>query len=144
VELWFGRRTGDGWRTTQIVPTTRRTAAERARSAAPVAPSALRLTGEHVVVATRGIDTVSVFALDRVHGTASFVAEVSCAGDHPRDLVVADGLVWVANQWSDEVVALDLAAVLAGRDTAPVHRVQVPRPACVVLPGTAPRSAHER
>jgi 6-phosphogluconolactonase (cycloisomerase 2 family) len=88
------------------------------------------------------IDTVSVFALDGERSTATFVAEVSCGGHHPRDLVVTDGLLWVADQWSDEVVALGLAAPTAGRDDVPLVRLAVPRPACLVLPhdGTTARS----
>jgi 6-phosphogluconolactonase len=133
VELWVGRRTQDGWVRTQVLPTTSRSPAERAASAAPALPSGLRLVGDQVVVATRGTDTVSVFALDRDRSAGSFVGEVSCRGQHPRDVVVADGRVWVANQESDEVVVLDLAAVAAGREEEPVVRLAVPRPACVVL-----------
>lgn len=133
AELRLGRRTGDGWRWTQTVPTTTRTAAAQAGSDAIPMPSALRVAGDEVVVATRGTDTVSVFRLDPVQSTVTFVAEVSCGGHHPRDVVVADGLVWVANQWSDEVVVLSLTAVVSG-ELEIVHRSPVPRPACVVLP----------
>ena len=43
-------------------------------------------------------------------------------------------LAWVANQWSDEVVVLDLGRAVPERDDAAVVlRVPVPRPACVVL-----------
>jgi 6-phosphogluconolactonase len=132
-ELWLGRRDDGGWQHTQTLPTTRRTAEERARSSAPALPSALRVVGDQVVVATRGIDTVSVLALDRERSTVSFVAEVSCLGHHPRDLVVADGLVWIANQWSDELVVLDLSAVAAGHEGTSVHRSPTVRPACIVL-----------
>jgi len=76
---------------------------------------------------------VSVLALDRERSTVTFVAEVSCLGHHPRDLVVADGLVWIANQWSDELVVLDLSAVAAGHEGTSVHRSPTVRPACIVL-----------
>ena len=134
VELWVGRRDAEhGWRQTQTVPTTALSAAERALATEPVLPSELRLTDDLVLVATRGVDTVSAFALDRGQSTVAFVAEVSCRGRHPRDLVVADDRVWVANQTSDEVVVLDLAAVVAGRDEPPLVTIASPRPACVVL-----------
>jgi 6-phosphogluconolactonase len=133
--LWLGRRDGDGWRPTQTVPTTARTAgptAERSGPGAPAMPSALRVAGDHVVVATRGTDTISVFTLDPVRSTVTFAAEIGCQGHHPRDLVVADGLLWVADQWSDEVVVLDLTRAVAG-EVEVVQRVPFPRPACVVL-----------
>ena len=134
LALWVARREGDGWRPTQTVATTRRSPAERARPGEPVAPSALRLDGDRVVVATRGVDTVSTFVLDRPSSTLTFVAETSCGGRHPRDLVLSGDLAWVANQWSDEVVVLDLGRAVPERDdSAVVLRVPVPRPACVVL-----------
>ena len=140
-ELHVLRRTGGGWRHTAAAPTTTRArAGERGGGAGgavhvsgPVLASELQLVGDLVVVATRGVDVLTVLALDRRAGTLATVAEVSCGGQHPRDLVVADGLAWVANQWSDEVVALDLAAVVAGREVAPVARVAVSRPARVLV-----------
>lgn len=144
VALWVGRRAADGWRQTQVVPTTTRTGSERDPGDAPVAPSALRCAGDQVVVATRGVDTLSVFALERARSTVELVAEVACGGEHPRDLVVADGLIWVANQWSDEVVVLDLDAVGAGREEAAVQRIATPQPACVVLLGTQTRTTGTR
>ncbi|WP_204911609.1 beta-propeller fold lactonase family protein [Microlunatus spumicola] len=133
AELWVGLRDEDGWRPSQTVPTTRRRATGRDGSTVPAEPSALRLAGDRVVVATRGPDTVGVFALDRGRGTVEPLGEVSCGGRHPRDLVVADGLVWVADQESDEVVVLDLEAAASGREVAPVLRFAAPRPACLVL-----------
>ncbi|HEY0240295.1 MAG TPA: beta-propeller fold lactonase family protein, partial [Friedmanniella sp.] len=132
AQLWLGRRDDAGWQATQLVPTTRATPDERARLTAVVAPSALRLVGDQVVAATRGVDTVSVFALDRAAGTVVLVAETSCGGHHPRDLVGVDGLLWLANQGSDEIVVLDLAAITSG-DDAVVLRFDFPRPACLVL-----------
>ncbi|MGI3780161.1 MAG: lactonase family protein, partial [Janthinobacterium lividum] len=132
AELWLGRRDGSDWRPTQVVPTTTRTGTEGDAPSGPPMPSALRVVGDHVVVATRGTDTVSVLGLDPVLSTATFLAEVGCGGQHPRDLVAADGLLWVADQWSDEVVVLSLTAATAG-EVEIVHRLAFPRPACVVL-----------
>ena len=136
AELWLGRRDGDGdgWRPTQTLPTTAATRPDAGRpgSGAPAMPSALRVVGDQVVVTTRGTDTVTVLRLDPTRSTATFVAEVSCGGHHPRDLVVADGLLWVADQWSDEVVVLSMAAAAAG-GVQVVQRVSFPQPACVVL-----------
>lgn len=132
AELWVGRRERDGWRQTQVVPTSTRTRDATASSETP-APSGLRVDGDRLVVATRGVDTVSVFAVDRARSTVVPVAEVSCEGRHPRDLVLTGDLLWVANQESDEVVALDLATVVPGTPATVVQRLPVPRPACVVL-----------
>lgn len=140
-ELWVGRRELGGWRPTQVIGTTRRTGDVTASDPAPgdaPAPSALRFSDDLVVVATRGPDTVSVFRLDPAESTVAFVTEVACGGRHPRDVVVADGLVWVADQESDEVVVLDLGAITAeaGRGleaAAAVLRFPTPRPACLVL-----------
>ena len=130
--LWAARRSDDGWRATGTVPTTRG-AGRREPGGPPLMPSALRRVGDLVLVATRGSDTLSVFALDPVRSTLTAVAEVGCGGRHPRDLVVAHGLVWVAEQESDAVVVLDLAAVRSGEEGAVVHRLPFPRPACLIL-----------
>ncbi len=148
-ELWLARRDGDGWRPTQVVPASGRPQVAGAprvagtpqpagtASSERAMPSGLRVTGDLVVVATRGTDTVSVFRLDGADATVTSVAEVSCGGVHPRDLVVADGSVWVADQGSDEVVVLSLAAAMSGRAEV-VCRVPFPRPACVVLLDVGP------
>ena len=140
-ELWLGRRDDAGWHRTQVVRTTARAGGEDDGHGPTAQPSALRVVGDQVVVATRGVDTVSVFALDRTQSTVTLVAEASCLGHHPRDLVAADGLLWVANQWSDEVVVLDLAAITSRREVSPVQRFEVARPACVLLTATRPRLA---
>ncbi|SEQ53853.1 lactonase family protein [Microlunatus flavus] len=143
-ELRVLRRTEDGWAPSAAARTTssaaaaggsgREGGAERGTApSGPVLVSGLQVADDLVLVATRGADVVTAFRLDRDAGTLTRLAEVSTQGHHPRDLVLADGLVWVANQWSDEVVALGLDAVLEGREAPSAVRVAVPRPARVLL-----------
>ncbi|WP_420121640.1 lactonase family protein [Nakamurella sp.] len=74
----------------------------------PAAPSGIGRTadGRFVVMANRGPDTVTSFAVseDRL----SRVDEVPGGGDHPRDLTVLDDRVYVANQESDSITVLRL------------------------------------
>ena len=130
LQVWVARRSADGWQHTQTLSSTSRELGDGEEAASV---SGVRVAGDLVVVATRGVDTLRLLGLDRATSTLRPVAEVSCQGRHPRDLVVGDRLVWVADQHSDTVVALDLAAAAAGREEAPVVRLAVPRPACVVL-----------
>lgn len=121
VELLVLRRRGLEWVVESSAPSTGRGGAES---------SALRVDGDGLVwVANRGPDTIAAFALGDRLGR---VAEVACGGRWPRDLVVHDGVVWVACQSSDEVVGMDRAAVLRG-DFDPV-RLRIPSlsPSCIV------------
>jgi 6-phosphogluconolactonase len=123
-ELWLGRRLpGGGW-----------TDVDRVRCSGTAGggelyPSALRADGDTVFVANRGPGTVAAFALDRPAGTLTLTAEVDGGGRWPRDLVVTDDWLWVANQTDDVVTRLPR------RDgAAPTLRVSSPTPACVLLP----------
>jgi len=70
-------------------------------------PSGIALSADarFVYLANRGADTISVF---RAGDELSFVAEVSCGGRWPRDLVVDDDRLIVANQHSNTVVTFRL------------------------------------
>lgn len=66
-------------------------------------PSALRAVDEHtLVVANRSINTL---ALLEWHDSGQLVLadEFDCGGDHPRDVVVHEGAIWVANQNSGDL-----------------------------------------
>lgn len=87
-------------------------------------PSAIRLHGDLIYVANRGADTIAVFDPDLTR-----LAEVDCGGAWPRDLVVADGLIHVANQNSHTVVTFT-----AGERPAPTGEVfPSGSPACILL-----------
>lgn len=72
-------------------------------------PSGLRFLGDDLVLANRHVDTVSLLRW-RPDGRLTLVAEAPCGGRNPRDLVVHDAMVWVANQDSGAVTVLSCAA----------------------------------
>ena len=124
-ELWLGRRDDDGgWQELDSTP-----CSTEPRDG-PVHPSALRADGDQVVVANRGPGTLTVFTLDRGAGRLERQAEFGCGGSWPRDLVLGEGHLWVANQ-TDDVVTVFARDVLP--PPGPVLEVAVPTPACVVL-----------
>lgn len=124
-ELWLGRRASDGgWTELDRVPCTASTADGE------LYPSALRADGDTVLVANRGPGTVASFALDREAGTLRLIDERAGGGRWPRDLVVTDSLLWVANQTDDVVTLL---ARDAGPGGEPVLSLRTPAPACVLL-----------
>jgi 6-phosphogluconolactonase (cycloisomerase 2 family) len=123
-ELWLGRRTsGGGWTEIGLVPSTGTTRGEE------LYPSALRADGNTVFVANRGPGTVGAFALDPTAGTLTLTWELDGGGRWPRDLVVTDDWLWVANQTDDVVTLLP-----RGHGAAPTLRIGSPTPACVLLP----------
>jgi 6-phosphogluconolactonase (cycloisomerase 2 family) len=123
-ELWLGRRApAGGWTEVARVRCTGTT------TDGELYPSALRADGDTVFVANRGPGTVAVFALDRAAGALTLTAELDCGGRWPRDLVVTDAGLWVANQTDDVVVLLP-----RGEGAAPPLRVPSTAPACVLLP----------
>lgn len=88
-------------------------------------PSAITLDGDLLYVANRGVDTIAVFELTPA---LRRIAEVPCGGVWPRDLVVADGHLYVANQHSDAVVTFT-----AGRLPSPTGEVfRTGSPACIL------------
>ena len=130
-ELWLGRRASDGgWTEVDRVPCTATT------GDGELYPSALRADGDTVLVANRGPGTVATFALDPEAGTLRLLDERPAGGRWPRDLVVTDDLLWVANQTDDVVTVLPRGA---DGGAAPVLLVPSPAPACVLLRPTASR-----
>ncbi len=97
----------------------------------PAAPSGIGRTddGRFVVMANRGPDTVTAFA---VRGESlQLVDEIPCGGEHPRDLTVVGDLIYVANQNSDAITVLtiDLAS---GDLAATASRFGTPSPTQVL------------
>ncbi|GAA1433672.1 lactonase family protein [Microlunatus lacustris] len=130
-ELWLGRRASDGgWTELDRVPCTSST------DGGELYPSALRADGDTLLVANRGPGTVATFALDAEAGTLRLLDERAGGGRWPRDLVVTDTLLWVANQTDDVVTVLPRAT---DHGAAPVLSMPSSAPACVLLPPSAGR-----
>jgi 6-phosphogluconolactonase len=124
AEVWLGSRTDDGWVERQTVLSSTASVADR------IAPSALRADGDTLYLANRGAGTVSVFTLDRIDGRLSPVTEFGCGGIWPRDLVIADDRIWVANQTNDLVAVFDLTAL---PPAGSAFEFASPSPASIVL-----------
>lgn len=124
AELWLGVRTDDGWRPVQTMPASDRT------SAAPISPSALRHDGDTLYLANRIAGTMAIFALDRTESTLTRNHELDCGGLGPRDLVLTPGLIWVADQTTDQIIVFDRSEPGAPR---PAYVLDSPSPACIVL-----------
>jgi len=124
-ELWLAHQEEDGhWQALGSVPTSATT------RGGPVHPSALVTDGSRLFVANRGPGTVAVFRLDATGGRLHRTAEFPCGGSEPRDLTLAAGHLWVANQADDRLSVFSLAFPPTGR---PAFEVAVPTPTCVAL-----------
>ncbi|GIF68921.1 hypothetical protein Ais01nite_69560 [Asanoa ishikariensis] len=92
---------------------------------------ACRSDGRYLYVATRGVDTVSVFALD---GAAPrLVTEIDCGGRWPRHLALAGDHLYIANQLGDSVSVFAVDP-RTGVPTMVDSPVPVPSPTCVLPP----------
>ncbi|MEV0716449.1 lactonase family protein [Asanoa sp. NPDC050611] len=92
---------------------------------------ACRADGRYLYLATRGVDTVSVFALD---GAAPrLVTEVDCGGRWPRHLALAGEHLYVANQMGDSV-AVFAVDPRTGVPTMVDGPIPVSSPTCVLPP----------
>jgi 6-phosphogluconolactonase len=130
AELWVGRREGDAWVESQRIATT-------AAAGSPRQPSGVASDGRTVVVATRGPDTVTTF--DLTGGMLRVLAEVPCGGAWPRALTLRDRWLWVANQTSGTVTALDLSDPAA---PTLALEFEAPSATCVaLLPAAGPEIA---
>ena len=94
-------------------------------------PSEVALAGHFLYVATRGVDTVSVFAVD---GAAPrLVAEVDSGGKWPRHFALIGDHLYVANQLGGSVAVF--AVDRASGTLTPVDQpVAVGSPTCVLRP----------
>jgi 6-phosphogluconolactonase (cycloisomerase 2 family) len=103
----------------------RRTTARASRFGGANQPSHLDLAGDHVYVANRGPDTVTVLRADDL----SRVAEVPSGGQWPRHFAIAGDRMYVANQHSGAVTEFALAG---GVPEPTGHSLAVDRPSCVL------------
>lgn len=91
--------------------------------------------GRHVYVSNRGDDSIAVFDVEP-SGVLTHRGAAPCGGAWPRDFDVLPGgrHLLVANERSDELVLLPVS----GDGTtigAPIARVAVPSPTCVLVSG---------
>lgn len=72
----------------------------------PSQPSAIRVSddGRFCYIANRQVNTIAVFAISSDGAALELLTNVPCRGDHPRDLVLHDEYLYVANQHSDAVI----------------------------------------
>ena len=121
----MARQDEDGrWQALGSVPTSTST------GEGPVHPSALVTDGSRLFVANRGPGTVAVFRLDATGGRLHRTAEFPCGGSEPRDLTLAAGHLWVANQAEDRLSVFSLAEPPTGK---PAFEVAAPTTTCVAL-----------
>jgi 6-phosphogluconolactonase len=94
----------------------------------PNQPSELASDGRYLYVANRGPNTVTVFDLQ--DGAPRYVTEVA-TGDWPRHIALADGMLYVANERSHQVMRMRIDPATG----IPVHEqtVEVPSPTFVLL-----------
>lgn len=90
-----GDRVDAGWRQVDCVPST--------GTGRHAQPSGIVAFGDDLVLGNRQIDTLARFTWD-AEGHVALVAEGSCGGALPRDVVVQDDQVWVALQEGNAVV----------------------------------------
>lgn len=124
AEVLVARRTDDGWETTEVLPASSAEVSDR------IYPSAIRTDGETVFVANRGAGTIATFQIDAAAARLIKTSEFPCGGVWPRDLVISEQHLWVANQTNDVISVFD-------RRTLPPTQVDFevasPTPASIVL-----------
>ena len=95
--------------------------------------SAVRVSasGQSVLAANRGHDSIAVFSFDPATGTVTLRLAEPCLGREPRDFVLTPdgGHLLVANQNSDTVQVFAFAE--AAPALTPVSAAEVPTPACL-------------
>lgn len=91
---------------------------------------ALSADARTLYVSHRGANLIAVFTVDGAVLTP--VQRVSCGGQYPRHMSLDDGVLWVANRDSGNVVGLSLDAD-TGIPGAIVTEFATPSPVCVLV-----------
>ena len=122
-ELWFARRTDDGWDHIRTVSTS-------AAEGDVVQPSGITVLDDRVFVANRGVDTISVFDVERATGWLTRVTEFPCGGEWPRDLTIRDGWLWISNERSNDITVFGVSPL---PPEVPATVIPSPSPTCLLL-----------
>ena len=93
-------------------------------------PSAIKYHDGFVYVANRGANTIATFEVGP-HDTLTRIGELPCGGDWPRDMSIVEGVLFVAHQRSNDVVAFRLDPA-TGLPDPTGDRVSLDSPACVL------------
>lgn len=125
AELWIAPRVAGGWGEGVTIPCSESEAVDRTY------PSAVVADGDQIFLANRGSDTIACFTLDPDAHILTPGAEFPTCGAWPRDLVLSERHVWVANQGDSVISVFDRTGDLQ----SPRFDFQVPcpSPACIVL-----------
>jgi 6-phosphogluconolactonase len=121
AELWVGRRTEEGWAEAERLSST------QAADPTPAMPSGIVSDGSRILVANRGPGTIAALRLSQ--GRVIRLGEYPAGGAGPRDLTLARGRLWVANQSDDRISVLSLDAL----ENGPELEISAPTPTCVVV-----------
>ncbi len=122
-ELWFAKRTDDGFEHVRTIATS-------ATGGELNQPSGIVALDNRVFVANRGVDTISVFDVEQATGWITRVTEFGCGGHWPRDLTIRDGLLWVSNERSHQISVFGISP-LPPED--PAVEIPSPSPTCLLL-----------
>jgi 6-phosphogluconolactonase len=91
-------------------------------------------SGNFVYVSNRGLDSLTIFAVDPATGRLTYVANQSSLGETPRNFAIEPGgrFLLAANQDSDNIVtfSIDLGT---GKLSPTGHVASVPTPNCVKI-----------
>ena len=70
--------------------------------------AAIRLNeaGDRLYITTRGLDVISVIALDGA--TPRLIQTAPCGGQHPRDMILLDNHILTANRFTNSVAAFEI------------------------------------
>lgn len=104
----------------------------------PSAPSAIRVAadGRFCYVANRGPDTVAILAISPDGADLRLAGAVPSGGEHPRDLVLVDGDMYVANQHSNTVTSFRID-IESGRPEPFGATLRTAAPSCLLFPSAS-------
>ncbi|GAA4432260.1 lactonase family protein [Pontibacter saemangeumensis] len=97
-------------------------------------PAAVRVSpdGKFLYGSNRGHNSIVVYSLDDSTGNMTYVENVPCGGDWPRDMTIdlSGNLLLVANERSNSIVAFKRDKA-TGKLTATGHTSEVSKPVCL-------------
>jgi 6-phosphogluconolactonase len=97
-------------------------------------PSAIRVSpdGRFCYVANRGVDSIAVLTIHPAGDSLELTSTVPCGGEHPRDMTLAGGYLFSANQFSNTITQFHIDPQ-TGVPRQVGEPVVTPAPSCLVL-----------